>query len=136
MEFVFQNNEWWEVHGFRGYGRKGKLTRIDLTYPKIEAEDWTSLDWSCLLKKSSRTGWIAPDGTWFGCDNDDIDDVAELFFKSTESRMENNGWIKIYESVLTHKREWYTKGMQVTNDQALALCKKGFLVENWQMKED
>ena len=136
MKFVFHNNEWWQVHNTRGYGRFGKTIDVDPRYPYVEADSFRSLDWSCLLKRKSNVGWIAPDGTWFGCSNNDIDDVAELFLNSSEEKLQENGWIKIYKSVLTRKREWYTKGMQVNNEQALILCTKGFLIEDWQMKED
>ena len=137
MKFVFDHNTWWEVEDNRVYNPDGggyKYLNKDL--PVVEAANWDSLDWSCLLDKKSRVGWIAPDGTWFGCDPKMHDKVAQRFFKSTEEKMEQKGWIKVYRSWLTHTRDWYVKGMVVTKAQADTLFSQGFIVDDFQIKED
>ena len=136
MRFVFENNDWWQVHGDKVYGILGLPHKLNKNLPITEADGWHSLDWSCLLKRNSQFGWIAPDGTWFGCNDDDIGMVAQFFLKTTERNLENSGWIKIYKSDITRRREWYSVGMMITDDQAITLCKKGFLPEQWQIKED
>ena len=136
MKFVFEDNCWWEVKKDKAYNMYGGRHDLDTSLPIVEADDWTSLDWSCLLNKHSTVGWIAPDGTWFGCDYSAHNDVAELFLKSTEEKLERTGWVKVYRSALNHMRDWYTKGMVVTKAQADTLNIKGFLVDDFQIKED
>ena len=135
MKFVLENNYWWEVKGNKVYNMCGGRHDLDTSLPIVEADDWTSLDWSCLLNRHSTVGWIAPDGTWFGCDHSAHTDVAELFFKTTEEKLEKNGWVKVYRSPLNHMRDWYTKGMVVTRAQADTLNIKGFSVDDFQIKE-
>ena len=137
MKFVFENNTWWEVENNRVYNPDGGGYRyLNKNLPIVEADDWNSLDWSCLLDKDSKIGWIAPDGTWFGCSTRDQAKVAERFLKSSEDRLETTGWVKVFRSWLTRSRDWYVKGMVVTKAQANTLFEKGFIVDDFQIKEE
>ncbi len=137
MKFVFENNTWWEVENNRVYNPDGGGYRyLNKNLPIVEADDWNSLDWSCLLDKDSKIGWIAPDGTWFGCDIRNQAKVAERFLKSSEDKLETTGWVKVFRSWLTRSRDWYVKGMVVTKAQAKTLFEKGFIVDDFQIKEE
>ena len=125
MYFVFENNNWWQVKGTDLYNMAGSHHRMEKGLI-IQASDWTDLDWSCLLSRKSSVGWIAPDGTWFGCEPRNHALLAELFLKSDEKTLEQKGWVKVYRDWTTRKLDWYVKDFIVTQDQAKTLRKKGF----------
>ena len=135
MRFIFEDDYWWEVKGDKVYNRYGGYHPLDKKLPIVEAIDWYDLDWSCLLRKNSDVGWIAPDGTWFGCKNMDHADVAKFFFLSSEEMLEQKGWVKVYRSGLTNTRNWYRKGMRVNNLQAKTLTNKGFELYDFDILE-
>lgn len=135
MKFVFKNNNWWEVEGDKIYNSKGGYQKLDKKATVIEADDWSSLDWSCLLDRKSSVGWVAPDGTWFGCSSKNQEKVAILFLGAPEEELTQNGWVKVFRSWLTYTRDWYTKGMVVNKAQADTLFKKGFIVDDFQIRE-
>lgn len=99
----------------------------------IQATSWEDLDWSCLLDRESSVGWIAPDGTWFGCEPKGHRDLAKWFLKSDENTLEKNGWIRVDRDAVTRKIEWYALKMRITVDQTLTLRKRGFEVESWRV---
>lgn len=59
--------------------------------------------YSYLIKSKSEYGWLAPDGTFYGCDYASHSDVAEFYFNKDEIELENEGWIKIFRSVELNK---------------------------------
>lgn len=137
MKFVFEDDYWWEVvDDDKIYTKQKGYRNLNKNLPITEASDIYSLDWSCLLHRNSPYGWIAPDGTWFGCRENQIDEVADKFLLQDETILELNGWVKVYFSLFSHTREWYRKGMIVNPKQAETLLEKGFNIHFSEIQED
>lgn len=73
------------------------------------------------IKPDSKLGWIAPDGTFIGCDYRDHAFVAENYLHSSEEALEEEGWGKVYalderEAILGHIC-WYSKNCHLTPAQ-------------------
>ena len=125
MKFVLENNSWWQLKDNYVYNMFGGRHLAEPDLFTVEAPDWEDLDWSCLLDRESYTGWIAPDGTWFGCADGDHGLIAKFLLKSSETQLEQKGWVKIYRSELTHMRDWYVKNLKATQAQIDTLLEKG-----------
>lgn len=63
----------------------------------VEANDFTELDWhgTSVYDNCYNTGWLAPDGTFYGCDYKHHKEHAKYVQKLTEREMEERGFIKI-----------------------------------------
>lgn len=92
------DNGWWEYDpdtekvynrngGYHYLHHRPEEEIIESTWEDILAE--TIRDDDCI------TGWIAPDGTFYGCDPMDHIRLAEYYLKTNEEKLENEGWIKI-----------------------------------------
>lgn len=109
ITFVKVDNYWWELDTTTPlssatiYNRMGgKQTELDLTNAQImEAQKWSDLDWkgTSVYDNKYQTGWLSPQGKFFGCDYTNHTSQAKLVHNLTEREMENLGWIK-----LTHIR--------------------------------
>lgn len=55
--------------------------------------------YSYLIKPKSDYGWLAPDGTFYGCEFASHSDVACLYFDKDEMILEKEGWVKVFRSV-------------------------------------
>lgn len=51
-----------------------------------------------LIKPESDYGWLAPDGTFYGCDYASHSDVACFYFDKDDITLEEEGWVKIFRS--------------------------------------
>lgn len=96
-KFVLENNFYWEVIGDYAYNPYGGRHQVDETLPMFEAEDITDLDWSFLIDKDSKFGWITPQGDFYPCAPYNHANVAEYIFKMSQRECEQRGYIKIYE---------------------------------------
>ena len=109
ITFVKFDNYWWELdtktslNNATIYNRMGgKQTELDLTNAQImEAQKWSDLDWkgTSVYDNKYQTGWLSPQGVFYGCDYTNHTSQAKLVHNLTEREMENLGWIK-----LTHIR--------------------------------
>ena len=77
--------------------------------------DWDEIDFSYILDPTSDYGWIAPDGTWYGCSSMEHSLVADLVLKSDERTLEHQGYVKIYGSYITG-RDYYI-GQRLYGDE-------------------
>lgn len=116
MAFVKINNFWWEldlntplnratIYNYMG----GKQTDFNLTNKQIvEADDWINLDWKGteIFDEKYNTGWLSPDGNFYGCSYEAHAMQARLLHGTHEGELEKNGWIKI--------RRDLTKPSQIT----------------------
>lgn len=95
-----RENGWWEYNpdtetvynrngGWHTYHHRPEEEIIESTWDEILAR--TIRDDSCI------TGWIAPDGEFFGCAPMDHVRLAQYYLKTTEEHLEQEGWIKITE---------------------------------------
>ena len=137
MKFVFENDGWWKIVGNKVVNVYGSKHSLNPELPIIEVDDWDSLDWSFLLNRNSPYGWIAPDGTWFGCNYKRHIDVARWFLKSSEDKLEKAGWVKVYQAIpRTSIIDWYSDKYLITHAQAKTLHQKGFDISDYDIKEN
>lgn len=96
-----KDNGYWEIRGHRLYNRRGGFHNY---YPK-EGDEIIESTWAEVMRKylmdkmddSKITGWIAPDGTFYGCSTEDHADFAQYVLGHDEFTLEKNGYCKIFE---------------------------------------
>lgn len=66
-------------------------------YERAQANQKKDLDWrqTIILNDKYRTGWLSPDGTFFGCEAYHHKLQAQYVHGMRETALENNGWIRI-----------------------------------------
>ncbi|MBQ3493852.1 MAG: hypothetical protein IJA69_00380 [Clostridia bacterium] len=104
-QFVKFQNVWWEYDQSTSpmfatiYSNSSKkLTNVNISgLEKSYAESFFHLDWTntAIFSQHYKTGWLSPDGKFFGCDFHFHDDQAFLVHKQNEDDLEKQGWIKI-----------------------------------------
>lgn len=126
-----KDNGWWEIIGSRVFNRFGGCHTYEPSPNDIivECDDWSDLDWSCLLSNDSSYGWIDRDGTFYRCDYRKHQDLAELYFHSTERDLERQGYIKIYRGHDTPISMYfeYSSAKFLTDAQKTTLGNLGFV---------
>lgn len=127
---------YWEIRGNRLYNAAGGF---HLYEPKEDDEiiesTWDEILYEAALKKldsSKITGWIAPDGTFYGCDPTDHWEVAEFILHCSERELEKRGYCKIYCNpiwYITNESEYsYDYEKHLTEAQIDVLISKGLEV--------
>lgn len=127
---------YWEIRGNRLYNAVGGYHFYE---PKEDDEiiesTWDDILYKQALKKldsSKTTGWIAPDGTFYGCDPEDHWEVAEFILNSTERELEEQGYCKIYSNpiwYMTNESNYsYDYEKHLTQAQIDVLISKGLEV--------
>ena len=135
MKFVFHNNTWWEYkEGLKILKNKYGVYNHYIPNEKeiIESDGWDSLDYSYLIDNDQITGWISPEGIFYGCKEKDHNDVADYIFHCSERELEEKEWVKIYKipAYLGNSRyDWYKKNNRPTAAQKKILENNGFLIE-------
>ena len=109
----FQNDAHWVTESFNAYGkiwinlRGGWCMQSDddeivavAEYPNEEEFiDANRKDvYSYLIKPKSDYGWLAPDGTFYGCEYASHSDIAVFYFDKDDAELEKEGWVKIFRS--------------------------------------
>lgn len=105
LAYVKIDNFWWELDTTTPLNNAtiynlvgGRQTEWDLTKAEIvEAKDWQHLDWSgtCLYDNTLKTGWLNPEGKFFGCDYRNHSSQANYVHGKRERDLELEGWIKL-----------------------------------------
>lgn len=105
MKFVKLGNYWYEydestpLNNARLWNTGlGCNSGIDITDKEIvEAKDFSELNWygTTVYDNSYSTGWLAPNGAFYGCDYKHHNEHAKFVQKLTEREMEEHGFIKI-----------------------------------------
>ena len=96
------DNGWWEYDeitnkcynvagGWHFYHLHPKDEFIEGTWDDVLIYDFN------LHRDDYITGWISPEGDFFGCSPQEHSRVAEYIYGMTEREMENSGYIKVYE---------------------------------------
>ena len=94
------DNGWWEYNPDTGkvYNRNGGWHDFhEHPLQEIKEMTWDEVIAMTVRNDNCATGWIAPDGEWFGCEPMDHVDLARYYLKTTEQDLEEKGWIKITE---------------------------------------
>lgn len=88
-----------------------------------------------LLSDTVKSGWITPDGRWFGCPSNNHDTVIHEIFGIRVGRAEELGFIRCYG--MSHGRMLWSNTSEyfrVTPKQKRALDKHGYIVDDWDMR--
>lgn len=131
------DNGYWEIRGNRLVNAAGGWH----DYHPTPEDEIIESDWNHIRKmnfilyfrsnEESDTGWIAPDGRFYGTDFMDHWKVAE-YFDTTESDLEDRGFVKIYFNPLWpdhgDKYEYISVTDHLTQTQIDTLERKGFKV--------
>ena len=76
----------------------GKNSGNDIRgYEIVEADSWTDLDYhgTLIYHDDYKTGWVSPEGKFYGCDYAYHSTQAKLVHKCSERELEEKGFIKI-----------------------------------------
>lgn len=93
-----QDNGYWEIRGNRLVNSKGGWHDY-VPSPDDEIIEGT---WDDVMKlrykpdDSQITGWLAPDGTFYGCAPEDHYAIAKYHLGCTEQELEKKGFAKIF----------------------------------------
>ena len=106
---------------------------------------FTADSWDDVLKYTIRddtqiTGWLAPDGTFYGCAPMDHMALEDHVIQRDASELENEGWIKIYKNSMNmrmfHDEELppydYLGAHYPTPQQQEVLLKKGLILHDYR----
>ena len=111
--FVKHKNFWWRLstttplddatlYNYSG----GHMTGVNCENAEIvEADDWNCLDWNgtVLLDDSYKTGWVAPNGEFYGCDYRCHYMCALMVLKKKDTELEEQGYIKVTKDLSKDK---------------------------------
>lgn len=98
----------WEIMDSPTGVEWGDMVRIENAYggwhfytispdDEIFESDWDTVERNYYMSKTNAEyGWIAPDGTWYGCEYEDHAHCIYAVSGLYESQAEQQGWIKIY----------------------------------------
>lgn len=112
------NKPYWVTEGFNKYGeiwqnlRGGWCMKSDkdeilsiAEYP--DEDEFINANrkevFSYLIKPNSDYRWLAPDGTFYGCDYASHCDLATFYFDKNDLELEENGFVKIFRSYESRK---------------------------------
>ena len=112
MKFVRYNDFWYKYDvstplnsaTLENINNLGRTTGIDISKSQIvEANDVCDLDWygTKIYDNNYLTGWLAPNGNFYGFDFKHHKEQAKFVHKFSEQQIEDKGFIKItYEDRL------------------------------------
>lgn len=128
------DNGYWEIDGDYLYNfAGGRHHYTPSPNDEIIESDWAEvrrLNAKAAISDNHTTGWIAPDGTFYGVSYQDHHLVAE-YLGMTEGEMENSGYVKIYFNPIWpdhgNKYEYWFKD-HLSGAQIETLTKRGFSV--------
>lgn len=112
-------------------------------------EFFTADNWDDVLKYTIRddtqiTGWLAPDGAFYGCSPMDHMALEDHVLQRDATELEDEGWIKIYENSINMRMHHISKygedlpqydylGMHYpTPQQQEVLLKKGLTLHDYR----
>lgn len=77
------------------FGDKEKFDILKLELSQAEKEDDLNWENTNICNKINRTGWLSPNGEFFGCEPWFHAKQANLIHKKDERDLEREGWVKI-----------------------------------------
>lgn len=97
------------------------ISETDEVLEESEAEDFEDLDWTntYLNNPNEESGWVSPDGKFYGCKSMDHINCIELVCKLSMTEAEKLGWAHLY-----YDNTYYCK-RELTIEQARTLSEKG-----------
>ena len=102
MTFVHEiDNGWWELDKEKGrvYNRYGAGHDYceECVIGTLEAGSWEEMVRKTVRDDSCSTGWLSPNGEFYGCSPESHSGLAEYYIGKNSLALEKEGWIKIYE---------------------------------------
>lgn len=66
----------------------------------FEADSWADVIKQQMIinRNNYITGWIAPDGEFFGCAAEEHENFAFYVLNKTQKDLEKSGWLKVYKT--------------------------------------
>jgi len=151
---IIDNGGVWEITDEPTGVEWGDMCRIENAYGgwhyyTITKEDEIfESDWDTVEREQYQSytdaeyGWIAPDGTFYGCNYEDHAHCIYAVSGMYESNAERAGWIKIYRDptmVRYHPERtnefdgcyWIVDSEMMTVEQKKTLYKRGFKIETY-----
>jgi hypothetical protein len=141
---------WWQYDEKRNYyynsAGGGSPKRVTDKVIKTQiAQNWDMFyDDPATCDETSDTGWLAPDGTFYGCDSSGHSYTASSIIGTSEKRLDALGWAKLrggYRGAL-----WYTMGEvpgtlagdwtthKPTPQQVKVLRAKGYKIDRYDLQ--
>lgn len=123
------DSAWWELRGDRLYNKVGGWHPYDedyeTAYETAYANGFEELDWSktYLNNPDEVSGWLSPDGIFYGCPSESHSSCAYLVIKKEERELEKEGYIRI-----SNINDWFCD-KEITEKQAIFLLSKGYTDE-------
>ena len=92
-----KDNGWWRIDGDKLVNSAGGWHTYHPSPDDeiVEADGWSDLDYSYLIDNTQTTGWVSPEGDFYGCKYMNHSVVANMVLKSSECLLELAGWVKI-----------------------------------------
>ena len=112
-----------------------------IQHPKNEfiESDWDTIFKTKILDSSLPTGWIAPDGTFYGCAPFTHARLLNYLFNFKDSEQaELAGWVRLQEFCITSQNQRTIPSDEciavvapygITTKQAYTLLKKGYSID-------
>ena len=121
------NPETNEIIGESGY--------VDISnLEKVEVETMHDLDWNntVILNKALRTGWLSPDGKFYGCEPWCHRIQAEIVHKKSERQLEEDGWVRITYNI-SNENKVLTAGFSASDETIYPTSAQlTYLLKNYQ----
>ena len=83
-----------------------------------QAKSLDELDWntSTILNDTYKTGWLSPEGKFFGCNAYNHRKQAQIVHKKSETDLEEEGWIRINYMFKEDGEKCLIAGFSSTNE--------------------
>lgn len=140
-----QDNGWWEICGSKLYNRAGgRHDYVPQEDDEIREGTWNDIIKETVVDNTQITGWIAPNGTFYGCSPLNHAVVAEYVLNSSEKGLEEQGYVKIFENPAFLRREYpeYPRYEYMRGDshypnsaQIHVLREKGLVIKERHLQE-
>lgn len=95
----YMGNYWWEDGGafwINSAGGRCHKSKNDVILQTVQSA-FEDLDWTITsyVEPDSKTGWLSPDGKYWGCSTQNHRSVADLVLKSSSEKLLDQGWVKV-----------------------------------------
>ena len=141
MKFLKMEHNWWKINEEENLKQAwisnvngGFKKNVDVTgLSFVEAKGWKELDWQNTIywDNSYKTGLLAPNGKFYGCDHECHELQAQLVHKKEEDDLEREGYIKFTHLNEGDKEVWaffsadeYDRNRRPTKEQLNYLAKR------------
>lgn len=142
----------WRTKGYRwdrdvwinSVGGMCPISKNDIILEECEADSFDDLDWShtYLNDPTQKSGWIAPDGIFYGCESQDHIVCAQLVLRKDIDVLEKEGYVHLYidgtyscETYLTENQNQrlIDMGIKTDKDSTMNISDPSYLGKDWEV---